>query len=66
VDKLKTWVGQSREFFREVSVEMRKVTWPGRKETIGSTGVVLVMTVLMAMFFWVVDVLLTWAVRQVL
>jgi preprotein translocase subunit SecE len=66
VDRVRAWVARSREFFHEVGVEMRKVTWPSRKETVAGTTVVLVMAVFMALFFWVVDVILTLAVQQVL
>ena len=34
------------QFLREVKVELKKVTWPSRKQTIGSTVVVLVLVVL--------------------
>ncbi len=66
MDRVKAWVAQAKEFLREVGVEMRKVTWPTRQETVSSTGVVLVMVLIMAAFFYVVDVLLTAAVRLVL
>jgi preprotein translocase subunit SecE len=66
VDKIKGWITQAPEFFREVGVELKKVTWPTRKETVGSTAVVLVMALAMAVFFWVVDIALTWAVALVL
>jgi preprotein translocase subunit SecE len=66
VDTVKTWVSTGADFLREVGVELRKVTWPTRQETLGSTMVVLVMAILMAIFFWGVDILLTLAVRQVL
>ncbi len=64
--KLTAWFDQAREFLREVGVEMKKVTWPTRKETIAGTGVVLVMTIVMAVFFLVVDTVLTAIVSRVL
>lgn len=66
MERVKAWVARSREFFHEVGVEMKKVTWPSRKDTVAGTTVVFVMAVFMALFFWVVDILLTLAVRQVL
>ena len=66
MEKLTAWFGQAREFLREVGVEMKKVTWPTRKETIAGTGVVLVMTLVMAAFFLVVDTILTAIVSRVL
>ena len=42
-------------FFRDVRVELAKVTWPSRRETTVSTGMVFVMVVVAAVFFLVVD-----------
>ena len=36
-------------------VEMKKVTWPSRKETLASTSVVLITVILMAFFLGIVD-----------
>mgnify|MGYP002737276976 CR=1 FL=1 len=54
------------QFFREVRQEAAKVTWPTRKETMISTGMVLVMVVLAAVFFLVVDEVIAIAVRFLL
>jgi preprotein translocase subunit SecE len=51
------------QFIREVRQEASKVTWPARKETTISTGMVLLMVILAAIFFLVVDELLSLAVR---
>ena len=51
------------QFIREVRQEASKVTWPTRKETTISTGMVLLMVVLAALFFLVVDEVLSLAVR---
>ncbi len=66
MQKLTAWFGQAREFLREVGVEMKKVTWPTRKETVAGTGVVLVMTIVMALFFLFVDSVLTAIVSRIL
>ncbi len=47
--------GRMRTFFREVRIEMRKVTWPPRKELIKSTGVVIVAVIIAAVFIGVFD-----------
>jgi preprotein translocase subunit SecE len=49
---------QGREFWDFVQgsrVELRKVVWPTRQETLQTTLVVLVAVVLMALFFWFLD-----------
>jgi preprotein translocase subunit SecE len=51
------------QFIREVRQEASKVTWPTRKETTISTGMVLLMVIFAAIFFLVVDELLSLAVR---
>lgn len=51
------------EFAREVRREVGKVTWPTRKETMITTGMVFVMVVVAALFFLVVDQLMALAVR---
>ena len=43
------------QFLREVRVELSKVTWPTRKETLASTSVVLVIVILIAAFLGIVD-----------
>jgi preprotein translocase subunit SecE len=54
----KKYVDASIQFLREVRVELRKVTWPSRKQTIGSTVVVIVLVLIISAFLGVVDVLL--------
>ena len=42
-------------FVREVRAEMARVTWPSRKETLVTTGLVFAMVALAALFFFFVD-----------
>ena len=39
-----------KKFFNDVYVEMQKVAWPSKEELIGSTTVVIIMSVAMAIF----------------
>ena len=53
--------GYGRRFWRfvlESRVELRKVFWPTRQETMTTTMVVLVFVVIAATFFWVLDLTL--------
>ncbi len=50
-------------FIREVRSEMAKVTWPSRRETLVSTGLVLAMAAAIAIFFLVVDQIIGLGVR---
>jgi preprotein translocase subunit SecE len=54
----KKYVDVSIQFLREVRVELRKVTWPSRKQTIGSTVVVILLVLIISAFLGVVDLLL--------
>jgi preprotein translocase subunit SecE len=54
------------QFAREVRQEASKVTWPTRKETAVTTGMVLVMVLLAAGFFFLADQALSLAVRFIL
>ena len=55
-----------REFFHEVLVEFRRVSWPSRREVTGSTTVVIVMVLVLAVFLAAVDNALSWLVGLVL
>jgi preprotein translocase subunit SecE len=54
------------QFVREVRQEVSKVTWPTRKETAITTGMVFLMVVLAALFFFMIDQILAFGVRQIL
>ncbi|MBX6323535.1 MAG: preprotein translocase subunit SecE [Rhodospirillaceae bacterium] len=54
------------QFFQQVRQEVGKVTWPTRKETVVTTGMVFVMVILAAVFFLVVDIVLARLVGLVL
>jgi preprotein translocase subunit SecE len=55
MERIKEFMRTAQQFFREVRVELKKVTWPTRKETIASTSVVLVTVFLVAFYLGVVD-----------
>ena len=47
---------KSLQFLREVKVELKKVTWPTRKQTIGSTLVVIILVMIISFFLGIVDI----------
>ncbi|TDG26606.1 preprotein translocase subunit SecE [Paracraurococcus ruber] len=53
------------QYVRDVRTEVAKVTWPSRKETLITTGLVLAMSALAAVFFLVVDQLIALGMRGV-
>ena len=57
---------RSVNFAGEVWAEMKKVHWPARKETYAATVVVLVVTVIVAVFLGVVDFAISHVVQAIL
>ena len=51
------------KFLREVRAETVKVTWPSRKETLVTSGLVVAMATLAAIFFFIADQLIGIGVR---
>jgi preprotein translocase subunit SecE len=51
----KQWWLTTKEFWRDTNAEMKKVTWPGRTEVVGTTVVVLIATIVFAMYLWGAD-----------
>jgi preprotein translocase subunit SecE len=50
-------------FLIETKIELRKVVWPTRDETMKTTGMIMVAVVIVAIFLWMVDALLSWLVQ---
>ncbi len=51
------------KFLADVRAEAARVTWPSRKETLVTTGLVLAMAAITALFFFSVDLAVGWIVR---
>jgi preprotein translocase subunit SecE len=45
-----------KEYFREVFLEAKKVTWPSKKDTVKGTYIVLITVIIAAIFLGIVDV----------
>ena len=59
-------IQKTMEFFREVKVELKKVTWPSRKQTTGTTIVVIIFVFVVAAFLGLFDLSLSKLVQVVL
>jgi preprotein translocase subunit SecE len=59
------WWGRSRRFLSEVRNEMGRVTWPSRKEVYATTVVVILFSVTMGVYLWLVDLILDRGLRWV-
>jgi len=59
-----SWYGREfRQFALAARIELRKVVWPEREETIKTTYVVFIFAIVMGLFFWGLDWGLTWLTR---
>lgn len=56
-------MGGIGRFIRETRQELKNVSWPNREELLGSTGVVIVTTFLLAAFIAVIDFFLSILIR---
>jgi preprotein translocase subunit SecE len=55
MDKIKLWVSKIKIFLSDARIELRKVTWPTRKQTIASTSVVILVVFIVSAFLGIVD-----------
>jgi preprotein translocase subunit SecE len=59
------WWGNSRTFLTEVRNEMRRVTWPSRREVYATTFVVLLTATFFGVYLWGLDLVLDRIVRSI-
>lgn len=59
-------IEKTRQFFREVKIELKKISWPLRKETIASTSVVLIIVLIISFFLGFVDLGLSRMIKLIL
>ncbi len=57
--------GKIVKFLKEVKGEFKKVTWPTKRELIGSTIVTIVVTLILSLFIGIVDRLLSLATKYI-
>jgi len=63
---VKVWVQNTKDYVSELKAEMRRVTWPNRKQVEGTTAVVIVSVFAFAGYFAVVDKILALGVTKLL
>ena len=57
---------KAKDFLTDVKVEVKKVTWPSRKEALGGTMVVLVVVFLVSLFLGILDTVLSKIVESMI
>ena len=55
-----------RSFLGEAQIEVRKVVWPTREETVQTTLVVILMVFFIALFLWLLDLFLGWSIGVIM
>jgi len=63
---VQTNTARLKKFLREVRAELKKVSWPNRRELVAYTGIVFVSVVAVAILIWIIDAALTSVLRAII
>ena len=66
MEKIKLIIDKAVRFVSQAKAELKKVTWPTRKQTLASTGVVMVIVAVMALYLGIIDLILSKLVKLIL
>ncbi len=59
------WFEKVKVFLKEVKAEMKKVSWPSRKDVAGTTFVTIVATLALAIYLYFADIIFTFLVKYI-
>ncbi|MGA2120128.1 MAG: preprotein translocase subunit SecE [Bryobacteraceae bacterium] len=65
-DEKKNWIESAKDYVNDLRLEMRRVSWPNRKQVESTTGVVIFSVFAFAAYFFVVDSLVGKIVKGIL
>jgi preprotein translocase subunit SecE len=65
IENMKSWPKAIKDYYNELKLEMRRVSWPNRKQVEGTTVVVILTVFAFALFFFVVDAILSDSVTRI-
>jgi preprotein translocase subunit SecE len=65
LEQVKAWPAATRSYINELQLEMKRVTWPSKKQVQATTAVVILTVFAFAAYFAVVDLVLTRSVTKV-
>jgi preprotein translocase subunit SecE len=60
------WPAQVKDYFQELQIEMKRVTWPSWKQVRATTGVVIVAVFAFAAYFAVVDTVVSEGLKRLM
>jgi preprotein translocase subunit SecE len=66
LQQVKDVIPQSRQFLNEVWAELRKVHWPTPRETMAATVVVILITMIVAVWLGLVDAVISFLMGRLL
>jgi preprotein translocase subunit SecE len=66
MEKVRELIERAIQFFKDIQIEMKRISWPAVKETVRSTGAVVFISILLASFLGLVDFLFSLMVKYVL
>lgn len=64
IQRASSWPMRVKNYFEELQMEMRRVTWPNWKQVRATTSVVIVAVFLFAAYFFVVDDVVNTAIQK--
>ena len=53
-------------FFQDAQIEVKKVVWPTRQETLQTTLIVIVVVLVVAIILWILDIFLGWSIGSIM
>ncbi|MCP2520814.1 preprotein translocase subunit SecE [Candidatus Aminicenantes bacterium AC-335-B20] len=53
------------QFLKDVKAELKKVTWPSKKEVVSTTIVVIIATIFFGFFLYAMDLIFSWVVKNI-
>jgi len=59
------WVGQVKQFWREVGLEMKKVAWPAHTEVVNTTIIVVIAVFFFAAYLFVADIVFSYMIQGI-
>ena len=65
IENMKSWPKAIKDYYNDLKLEMRRVTWPNRRQVEGTTLVVILTVFVFAAFFAVVDAILQDSVTRI-
>ena len=65
-EKIKDWSSRSTQFYGDVRGELKKVSWPGRDEIVGTTVVVIIAVFFFGAYLGLVDYMLGLGLNRIL